>query len=61
MYLFQRIESLTLFKINIYIYIYIYIYLFIYIVGLGGLVVTCSPRDPRFAGSKPTEVDFFRT
>ena len=21
-------------------------------VGLGGLVVTCSPQDPRFAGSK---------
>ena len=26
-------------------------------VGLGGLRVTCSPRDPRFAGSNPTEVD----
>ena len=26
-------------------------------VGLGGLGVTCSPRDPRFAGSNPTEVD----
>ena len=23
-------------------------------VGLGGLGVTCSPRDPRFAGSNPT-------
>ena len=33
---------------------YVYIY-----VGLGGLGVTCSPRDPRFAGSKPTEVDGF--
>ena len=32
------------------------------LVGLGGLGVTCSPRDPRFAGSNPTEVDgFFRT
>ena len=32
------------------------------VVGLGGLGVTCSPRDPRFAGSNPTEVvDFFRT
>ena len=31
-------------------------------VGLGGLGVTCSPRDPRFAGSNPDEVDgFFRT
>ena len=31
-------------------------------VGLGGLGVTCSPRDPRFAGSNPAEVDaFFRT
>ena len=28
-------------------------------VGLGGLVVTCSPRDPRFAGSNRTEVDGF--
>ena len=24
---------------------------------IGGLGVTCSPRDPRFAGSNPTEVD----
>ena len=29
------------------------------IVSLGGLGVTCSPRDPRFAGSNPTEVDVF--
>ena len=28
-------------------------------VGLDGLGVTCSPRDPRFAGSNPTEVDGF--
>ena len=28
-------------------------------VGLGGLGVTCSPRDPRFSGSNPTEVDGF--
>ena len=28
-------------------------------VGLGGLRVTCSPRDPRFAGSIPAEVDGF--
>ena len=28
-------------------------------VGLGGLGVTCLPRDPRFAGSNPTEVDGF--
>ena len=27
--------------------------------GLGGLGVTCSPRDPRFAGSNPAEVDGF--
>ena len=26
-------------------------------VGLGGLGVTCLPRDPRFAGSNPVEVD----
>ena len=26
-------------------------------VGLGGLGVTCSPQDPRFAGSDPAEVD----
>ena len=32
------------------------------VVVLGDLGVTCSPRDPRFAGSNPTEVDeFFRT
>ena len=30
-----------------------------YHVGLGGLGVTCSPRDPRFAGSNPAEVDGF--
>ena len=31
-------------------------------VSLGGLGVTCSPRDPRFAGSNPAEIDgFFRT
>ena len=28
-------------------------------VGLGGLGVTCSSREPRFAGSNPTEVDGF--
>ena len=28
-------------------------------IGLGGLGVTCSPRDPRFAGSNPAEVDGF--
>ena len=27
--------------------------------GLGGLGVTCSPRDPRFAGSNPAEIDGF--
>ena len=26
-------------------------------IGLGGLGVTRSPRDPRFAGSNPTEID----
>ena len=26
-------------------------------VALGGLGVTCSPRDPKFAGSNPVEVD----
>ena len=29
------------------------------LVSLGGLGVTCSPRDPRFAGLNPTEVDGF--
>ena len=29
------------------------------IVGLGGLEVMCSPRDQRFAGSNPAEVDGF--
>ena len=28
-------------------------------VGLGGLEVTCSPGDQRFAGSNPAEVDGF--
>ena len=28
-------------------------------VGLGGLRVTSLPRDPRFAGSNPAEVDGF--
>ena len=28
-------------------------------VGLDGLGVTCSPRDQRFAGSNPAEVDGF--
>ena len=28
-------------------------------VGLGGLGVKCSPRDPRFASSNPGEVDGF--
>ena len=28
-------------------------------VGLGGFGVTCSPRDLRFAGSNPAEVDGF--
>ena len=27
------------------------------LVGLGGLGVPCSPRDPRFAGSNPTDVN----
>ena len=27
--------------------------------GLGGLAVTCSSRDPRFAGSNPAEIDGF--
>ena len=28
-------------------------------VGLGGLGVPCSPRDPRFMGSNPAEVHGF--
>ena len=31
----------------------------LHLVGLGGLGVTCSFRDPRFAGSNPAEVDEF--
>ena len=31
----------------------------IIIFGLGGVGITYSPRDPRFAGSNPTEVDGF--
>ena len=33
--------------------------LHLYSVDLGGLGVTCSPRDPRFAGSNPADVDGF--
>ena len=29
------------------------------LVGLDGLGETCSPRDPRFSGSNPTEVNGF--
>ena len=29
------------------------------VVGLTGLGVTCSPRDPKFAGTNPAEVDEF--
>ena len=29
------------------------------LVGLGDLGVTCSPQDPRFAGSNPAEADGF--
>ena len=36
-----------------------HIVIIIIIVGLGGFGVTSSPRDPRFAGSNPTEVDGF--
>ena len=32
---------------------------YIFVVGLGDLGVTCLPRDPRFAGSNPVEVDRF--
>ena len=32
---------------------------FLLLVGLGGIEVTCSPRDPRFAHSNPAEVDGF--
>ena len=38
---------------------YIIIIIVIIVVSLGGLGVTCSPRDPRFAGSSPAEVDRF--
>ena len=31
----------------------------IHLYSKGGLGVTCSPRDPRFAGSNPAEVDGF--
>ena len=29
------------------------------VVGLGGLGIMCSPRDPRFMGSNPVEVHGF--
>ena len=30
-----------------------------HVVGLGGIGVMCSPRDPSFAGSNSAEVDGF--
>ena len=39
-------------------YVHIFILRYIYF-GLGGLGVTCSPRDPSFAGSNSAEVDGF--
>ena len=47
----------TLFPVGIRILWVVYI--FHTFVGLGGLGVTCSPRDPSFAGSNPDEVDGF--
>ena len=40
----------------------VFVCLYNEIIGLGGLGITCSPRDLRFVGSNPAEVDgFFRT
>ena len=36
-----------------------FIFLYHSLVDLGSLGVTCSPRDPRFAGSNLAEVDGF--
>ena len=47
-------------KNNIFIIIIIIVIVIIIIIfGLGGLGITCSPRDPRFAGSNPAEVNAF--
>ena len=40
-------------------YYYIIIIIIIIIVGLGGLRLTCLPRDPRFTGSNAAEVNGF--
>ena len=44
---------------NIFIPQFLCIVLSVVKVGLGGLGVTWSPRDPRFADSNPAEVDGF--
>ena len=40
-------------------FVFVYISSRTCVVGLGGLGVTCSPRDPGFAGLNPAEVDGF--
>ena len=50
-----RYVFFTNFRYSLYI---LYFYIF-FIAGLGDLGVTCSPRNPRFAGSNPAEVDGF--
>ena len=37
----------------------VYVSVYMHVVSLGGLGVICSPRDQRFAGSNPAEVDGF--
>ena len=45
--------------IKYYYYLLLLLLLLLLLVVLGGLGVTCSPRDPRLMVSKPTEVDGF--
>ena len=39
--------------------ILVLLYVWVFHIGLGDVGVTCSPPDPRFAGSNPAEVDEF--
>ena len=54
--MFTRILQLSLFWNNS---IQLITSTYMLLVSLGGLGVTCSPRDPRFVGLNPAEVDGF--
>ena len=49
--------ALIIVQFSSHILIHYVIEIIAHLVGLDGFGVTCSPRDPRFAGSNPAEVD----